>query len=86
MTVRPTAHEAALPSRPLPVPQGALTVTPLEPAAETPLLLSVIVPTFNEALNIGRLVTQLSQLLGENNVHPAQAPSANRQETPHWPT
>ncbi len=69
MTVRPTAHEAALPSRPLPVPQGALTVTPLEPAAETPLLLSVIVPTFNEALNIGRLVTQLSQLLDESFGH-----------------
>ena len=69
MTVRPTAHEAALPSRPLPVPQGSLTVTPLEPAAETPLLLSVIVPTFNEALNIGRLVTQLSQLLDESFGH-----------------
>ena len=30
-----------------------------------PLLLSVIVPTFNEALNIDRLVTQLAQLLDE---------------------
>ncbi len=63
MTDNPTAHEAALPVAPLPVPQGALTVAPLDPGAESPLLLSVIVPTFNEALNIGRLVTQLSQLL-----------------------
>ncbi len=66
MTDSPTAHEAALPVPPLPVPQGALTVTPLEPGVEAPLLLSVIVPTFNEALNIGRLVTQLSQLLDES--------------------
>jgi len=65
MTDNPTAHDAALPVPPLPVPQGALTVAPLEPGVEPPLLLSVIVPTFNEALNIDRLVTQLVQLLDE---------------------
>jgi len=65
MTDNPTAHDAALPVPPLPVPQGALTVAPLEPGVEPPLLLSVIVPTFNEALNIDRLVTQLAQLLDE---------------------
>jgi dolichol-phosphate mannosyltransferase len=70
MTDNPTAHEAALPVPPLPVPplpvpQGALTVTPLDPKVQPPLLLSVIVPTFNEALNIDRLVTQLAQLLDE---------------------
>ena len=56
----PPAHDGALP-----VPQGALTVTPLDPGVASPLLLSVIVPTFNEALNIERLVTQLAQLLGD---------------------
>jgi dolichol-phosphate mannosyltransferase len=60
MTGNPPAHDAALP-----VPQGALTVTPLDPGVASPLLLSVIVPTFNEALNIERLVTELAQLLDE---------------------
>jgi len=60
MTHNPTAYDAALP-----VPQGALTVAPLDPGVGAPLLLSVIVPTFNEALNIDRLVTQLAQLLDE---------------------
>jgi dolichol-phosphate mannosyltransferase len=40
-----------------------LTVAPLDPAAGTPKLLSVIVPTFNEAPNIVELVTRLTQLL-----------------------
>ena len=48
MTDNPTAHEAALSVPPLPVPQGALTVAPLDPGAEPPLQLSVIVPTFND--------------------------------------
>ncbi len=60
MTDNPSAHDAALP-----VPQGALTVAPLDPDVASPLLLSVIVPTFNEALNIDRLVTELAQLLDE---------------------
>ncbi|MGO9988168.1 MAG: glycosyltransferase [Steroidobacteraceae bacterium] len=60
MTDNPPAHDAALP-----VPQGALTVAPLDPGVASPLLLSVIVPTFNEALNIDRLVTELAQLLDE---------------------
>ena len=58
MTHSPTAHETLLP-----VPQGPLIVRPPDPDLGAPLLLSVIVPTFNEALNIGRLVTQLAQLL-----------------------
>jgi dolichol-phosphate mannosyltransferase len=51
----------------LPAPQGALTVTPLDSGGSngTPKLLSVIVPTFNEALNIGELVGRLVQLLDE---------------------
>ncbi len=65
MTDNPPVHDAALPAPPLPVPQGALTVASLDPGVATPLLLSVIVPTFNEALNIDRLVTELAQLLDE---------------------
>ncbi len=58
MTPNPAAHDALLPA-----PQGPLIVTPLDPDLDTALLLSVVVPTFNEALNIHRLVTQLAQLL-----------------------
>jgi dolichol-phosphate mannosyltransferase len=58
MTQNPTAHDALLPA-----PPGPLIVTPLDPDLGAPLLLSVIVPTFNEALNIDRLVTELAQLL-----------------------
>jgi dolichol-phosphate mannosyltransferase len=47
----------------LAVPAGAFTVPPL-PAGEAPSKrLSVIVPTFNEALNIRELITQLTRLL-----------------------
>jgi dolichol-phosphate mannosyltransferase len=60
MTDNPPAHDGVLP-----VPQGALIVTPLDPGVASALLLSVIVPTFNEALNIDRLVTELAQLLDE---------------------
>jgi dolichol-phosphate mannosyltransferase len=49
----------------LPVPRGALTVGPVLPGEDSPLRLSVIVPTYNEALNIVKLVTQLAQLLDE---------------------
>ena len=58
MTLNPAAHDALLPA-----PQGPLIVTPLDPDLDAALLLSVVVPTFNEALNIHRLVTQLAQLL-----------------------
>jgi dolichol-phosphate mannosyltransferase len=60
MTSNPTIHGAALP-----VPGGALTVGPVVPGEDSPLRLSVIVPTYNEALNIVKLVTQLTQLLDE---------------------
>jgi len=57
-TATPAAHGDLLPA-----PQGPLIVPRLDPGLCTPLLLSVIVPTFNEALNIDRLVSQLAQLL-----------------------
>ncbi len=60
------AADTALPGLALPVPEGALVVAPLEPAAAEPTLLSVIVPTFNEALNIGEVVGRLTQLLDES--------------------
>jgi len=47
----------------LPVPEGALTVGPVLAGEDSPLRLSVIVPTYNEALNIVKLVKQLAQLL-----------------------
>jgi dolichol-phosphate mannosyltransferase len=49
----------------LPVPEGALVIAPRAPEAGTGTLLSVIVPTFNEALNIANLVGQLTRLLEE---------------------
>jgi dolichol-phosphate mannosyltransferase len=54
----PLGHESSVPA-----PRGPLIVTPLDPSLGEPLLLSMIVPTFNEALNIERLVTGLAQLL-----------------------
>jgi dolichol-phosphate mannosyltransferase len=48
----------------LPVRDGTFTVAPLDPSVE-PKLLSVVVPTFNEALNIAELVGRLTQLLDE---------------------
>jgi len=47
----------------LPTPRGALTVGPSDPGAGSPKLVSVIVPTFNEAPNIAELVSRLAQLL-----------------------
>jgi dolichol-phosphate mannosyltransferase len=44
---------------------AALIVPPLDSDSSTPALLSVIVPTFNEALNIEQLLTLLTQLLDE---------------------
>src|SRR5271170_4564762 len=50
----------------LPAPEGALIVGPLHAGAgAAPALLSVIVPTFNEAMNVGELVSRLVQLLDE---------------------
>lgn len=49
----------------LPVPGGALTVGPVLAGEDSPLRLSVIVPTYNEALNIVKLVRQLAQLLDQ---------------------
>jgi dolichol-phosphate mannosyltransferase len=45
--------------------EGALIVPPLDSGSSAPLLLSVVVPTFNEILSIERLVTLLTQLLDE---------------------
>ena len=59
------AADPALPDLPLPVPEGALVVAPIESGAAEATLLSVIVPTFNEALNIGEVVGRLTQLLDE---------------------
>jgi len=59
------AAEAAAPEGTLPVPRGALIVAPGSPGADTGPLLSVIVPTFNEAPNIANLVGQLTRLLGQ---------------------
>ncbi len=47
----------------LPVPKGALIVAPRTPEPGHATLLSVIVPTFNEAPNIANLVGQLTRLL-----------------------
>jgi len=58
MPDKPTVSEAMLP-----VPQGALVVEPCAPEASAGPLLSVIVPTFNEALNIAELVGRLTRLL-----------------------
>ncbi len=59
------AADPAAPDLALPVPQGALIVAPLDPGAGGTTLLSVIVPTFNEGLNIANLVGQLTRLLEE---------------------
>jgi len=59
------AADPAAPDLALPVPEGALIVAPLDPGAGGTTLLSVIVPTFNEALNIANLVGQLTRLLEE---------------------
>jgi len=59
------AADPAAPDLALPVPEGALIVAPLDPGAGGTTLLSVIVPTFNEAQNIANLVGQLTRLLEE---------------------
>ena len=59
------AADTAPPALALPAPDGALILGPLEPIAGSSTLLSVIVPTFNEALNIGEVVGRLTQLLEE---------------------
>jgi dolichol-phosphate mannosyltransferase len=48
---------------PLPVPGGALVVGPVAAAEAGRLRLSVIVPTFNEAMNVPTLVQRLCALL-----------------------
>ena len=67
MTNTQSANVIPLPVRSaaLPVPDGALTVGPALAGEDSPLRLSVIVPTYNEALNIVKLVTQLAQLLDQ---------------------
>jgi dolichol-phosphate mannosyltransferase len=67
MTNTQSANVIPLPVRSaaLPVPDGALTVGPALAGEDSPLRLSVIVPTYNEALNIVNVVTQLAQLLDE---------------------
>jgi dolichol-phosphate mannosyltransferase len=57
VTNNPVPHSA------LRVPEGALIVARLAPGAGAPKRLSVIVPTFNEASNIGELVHRLASLL-----------------------
>ena len=47
-------------------PQGSLAIPRLDPGEAPPLLLSVIVPTFNEALNIEQLLSRLMRLLDES--------------------
>ena len=59
------AADPAAPDLALPVPEGSLIVAPLDPGAGGTTLLSVIVPTFNEGLNIAELVGQLTRLLEE---------------------
>ncbi len=57
--------KAPAPGAALAVPEGALVVAPQDPKSAGGMLLSVIVPTFNEALNIANLVGQLTRVLGE---------------------
>jgi len=47
-------------------PEGSLALARLDPAGAPPLLLSVIVPTFNEALNIEQLLGRLTRLLDDS--------------------
>ena len=47
----------------IPAPQGALIVGPPGPADGEPLSLSVVIPTYNEALNIEQLVRGLAHAL-----------------------
>ena len=47
----------------LPAPVGPLVIGPLPPGGPEALRLSVIVPTFNEAPNIGEIVRRLANLL-----------------------
>ena len=53
----------------LPVPTGALVIPELPPTSldgdHRPLLFSLIIPTFNEAKNVAKIVQQLSNLLDE---------------------
>jgi dolichol-phosphate mannosyltransferase len=47
----------------LPMPSGSLRIGSLPAGGSAPLRLSVVVPTYNEARNIGELVQRLSELL-----------------------
>ena len=53
------------PGAALPVPEGALVIGSMPPGDGTPKLLSVVVPTFNEAPNIATLVRRLARLLDD---------------------
>jgi dolichol-phosphate mannosyltransferase len=45
------------------VPAGALLVPSIVPGAQSPVRLSLVIPTYNEARNVGELVARLVQLL-----------------------
>ena len=61
--------EPTSPSRPTltPVPVGPFVIRPhlVEPRAQPPVTLSLVVPTFNESENIREIIRQLTRLLEE---------------------
>ena len=58
MSVEPQPLSSTL----VPTPTGPLVVGPAPPT-ERPLLLSLVIPTYNESKNVGELIDRLTQLL-----------------------